>query len=137
VTFDPFGDFETKGYLRNVAREKDRDIVRRMEHSAFTTALDQAFAGLAKRKDLTYRDVLSTHGTLFDAVYPWAGEDRLKHAPRQAISKGEGDAKVRFANPGEVQRSIEWALKKGQDKGFHGCEPWHRDGLSCIWPSIS
>jgi cell filamentation protein len=42
VTFDPFGDFETKGYLRNVARQKDRDIVRRMEHSAFTTALDGA-----------------------------------------------------------------------------------------------
>ena len=69
MTFDPFGDFETKGYLRNMARQKDRDIVRRMEHSAFTTALDGALAGLAKRKALTYDDVLSTHKTLFGAVY--------------------------------------------------------------------
>jgi cell filamentation protein len=42
VTFDPFGNFETKGYLRNAAREKDRDILRRLEHSAFTTALDES-----------------------------------------------------------------------------------------------
>jgi cell filamentation protein len=33
VTFDPFGDFETKGYLRNAAREKDRGILRRLARS--------------------------------------------------------------------------------------------------------
>jgi cell filamentation protein, protein adenylyltransferase len=102
VTFDPFGDFETKGYLRNTARTKDRDIVRRMEHSAFTTALDGAFADLARRKTLTYDDVLATHKGLFDAVYPWAGGDRLKHAPDLAISKGD----VRFADPPEIRRSV-------------------------------
>lgn len=31
MTFDPFGDFETQGYLRNLAKEKDPDIVRRLE----------------------------------------------------------------------------------------------------------
>jgi cell filamentation protein len=115
VTFDPFGDFETKGYLRNAAREKDRNILRRLEHSAFTTALDDVFVDLAKRKTLTYDDVLSTHQALFDAVYPWAGEDRLKHAPDLAISKGEGAEKVRFADPPEIRRCVEWALKRGQD----------------------
>jgi cell filamentation protein len=119
VTFDPFGDFETKGYLRNAARAKDRDIVRRMEHSAFTTALDGAFADLAKRKTLTYDDVLATHKALFDAVYPWAGGDRLKHAPDLAISKGE----VRFADPPEIQRSVEWALKRGQDPDVMTANP--------------
>ena len=89
MTFDPFGDFETKGYLRNIAREKDRNIVRRMEHSAFTTALDGVLATLTKCETLTYDDVLKTHGALFDAVYPWAGEDRLKHAPDKAITKGK------------------------------------------------
>ena len=53
MTFDPFGDFATKGYLRNIAGEKDRAIVRRMEHAAFTTGLDVAFDALAKRKTLT------------------------------------------------------------------------------------
>jgi len=28
VTFDPFGDFESQGYLRNLAKEKNLDIVR-------------------------------------------------------------------------------------------------------------
>jgi len=119
VTFDPFGDFETKGYLRNAARAKDRDIVRRMEHSAFTTALDGAFADLTKRKTLTYEDVLATHKALFDAVYPWAGGDRLKHAPDLAISKGE----VRFADPPEIRRSVEWALKRGQDPDVMTANP--------------
>jgi hypothetical protein len=30
VTFDPFGDFKTGGYLRNSANESDLDIVRRL-----------------------------------------------------------------------------------------------------------
>lgn len=123
MTFDPFGDFATKGYLRNIAREKSRDIVRRMEHSAFTTAIEDAFANLAKRKTLTYDDVLATHRTLFDAVYPWAGEDRLKHAPDLVISKGEGSDKIRFADPPEIRRSVEWALKRGQDKTIMAANP--------------
>jgi hypothetical protein len=34
VTFDPFGDFESRGYLRNLAQEKDPAIVRRLEHAS-------------------------------------------------------------------------------------------------------
>jgi fido (protein-threonine AMPylation protein) len=44
VSFDPFGDFATEGYLRNVEKEKDLDIVKRLEHASFTTGLDEAFA---------------------------------------------------------------------------------------------
>jgi cell filamentation protein len=65
VTFDPFGDFETCGYLRNVEKEKDPDIVRRLQHTAFTLGLDAAFKHLAARKRLEYSDVLKTHQTLF------------------------------------------------------------------------
>ena len=54
MTFDPFGDFATRGYLRNRAGERDRAIVRRMEHAAFTTGLDAAFEALSKRAALTY-----------------------------------------------------------------------------------
>ena len=43
MTFDPFGDFETQGYLRNLAKEKDPDIVRRLEHASFMTGIDGAF----------------------------------------------------------------------------------------------
>jgi hypothetical protein len=40
VTFDPFGDFATRGYLRNFESEKDPEIVRRLQHTAFTLGLD-------------------------------------------------------------------------------------------------
>lgn len=42
MTFDPFGDFDKQGYLRNLAKEKDSDIVRRLEHASFTTGIDGA-----------------------------------------------------------------------------------------------
>jgi cell filamentation protein len=41
VTFDPFGDFATRGYLRNLAKAKDPDIVRRLQHNSFMTGLDE------------------------------------------------------------------------------------------------
>lgn len=123
MTFDPFDDFETKGYLRNTARQKNRAIVRQMEHSAFTTAIADVFADLEKRKTLTYEDVLNAHKALFEPVYPWAGEDRLKQAPDKAISKGDGDLEVRFADPPDIKRSIDWALQRGQDKKFMASNP--------------
>jgi hypothetical protein len=41
VTFDPFGDFATEGYLRNFEKEKDLAIVKRAENASFTTGLDE------------------------------------------------------------------------------------------------
>jgi cell filamentation protein len=76
VSFDPFGDFETRGYLRNLANEKDLEIVKRLEHTSFSTGIDAAIALLAKATPITYADVLTTHKILFEAVYPWAGQDR-------------------------------------------------------------
>jgi len=77
VTFDPFGDFETQGYLRNLSKEKDPEIVRRLEHASFITGIDAALQRLAKVKRLSYADVLETHRVLFEAIYPWAGQDPL------------------------------------------------------------
>jgi hypothetical protein len=65
VSFDPFGDFATEGYLRNVEKEKDLDIVKRLEHTSFTTGLDEAFTALGKSRQFSYSDVLRTHGILF------------------------------------------------------------------------
>ncbi len=92
-------------------------------HSAFTTALDDVFSDLATKQTLIYEHVLQTHGALFDAVYPWAGEDRAKHAPHLAITKGENDLKVRFADPPDIQLATNHALKLGQDKSFIATNP--------------
>jgi len=119
VTFDPFGDFKTLGYLRNFEKEKNLDIVRRLEHASFATGLDEAFAQLAKIKSLQYDHVLATHRVLFDAVYPWAGQDRPQTAPDVAVSKGG----VLFAHPNEIRPAVDYALKHGQDKEFMAAKP--------------
>ena len=48
MTFDPFGDFETRGYLRNVANEKNLVIVKRLEHASFLTAIEDVFKELQR-----------------------------------------------------------------------------------------
>jgi cell filamentation protein len=111
VTFDPFGDFDTLGYLRNLEQEKDLTLVKRLEHASFITGVDDAFAALAKRNPLTYADVLGTHKVLFEAFYPWAGQDRATTAPDIAVSRGE----VLFANPKFIRNAVEFALKIGND----------------------
>jgi cell filamentation protein len=119
VTFDPFGDFAAEGYLRNFEKEKDLAIVKRAENASFTTGLDEAFAALASTKVLVYDDVLKTHGILFGAVYPWAGQDRTQTAPKLTIKKGP----VIFANASEIHAAVEFALRKGQDKHYMKARP--------------
>jgi hypothetical protein len=51
VTFDPFGDFATEGYLRNFEKEKDLAIVKRAENASFTTGLDVSARGI--KRDIT------------------------------------------------------------------------------------
>ena len=119
MTFDPFGDFATEGYLRNFEKEKDLAIIKRAEHASFVTGLDEAFAYLAKSKVLAYEDVLKVHGILFGAVYPWAGQDRIQTAPKITIKKGT----VIFANVSEITAAVEFALRKGQDKDYMKARP--------------
>jgi cell filamentation protein, protein adenylyltransferase len=119
VTFDPFGDFATEGYLRNFEKEKDLTIVKRAENASFTTGLDEAFATLTKVKVLSYDDVLETHRILFGAVYPWAGQDRTRTAPKLTIKKGP----VIFANASEIRAAVEFALRKAQDKDYMKAKP--------------
>lgn len=119
MTFDPFGDFATEGYLRNFEKEKDLAIVKRAENASFMTGLDEAFAILAKVKTFSYDDVLTTHGILFGAIYPWAGQDRTQNAPKLTIRKGS----VIFANAAEIRAAVQFALLKGQDKASMKANP--------------
>jgi cell filamentation protein len=76
-------------------------------------------SSLAKIDQLSYSDLLETHRILFEAVYPWAGQDRRTTAPNLAISKGP----VLFAHPADVQRAADRALTHGQDKQFMKAKP--------------
>ena len=119
MTFDPFGDFETQGYLRNLTKEKDLEIVRHLEHASFMTGIDAALEHLMKSERLSYPDLLETHRILFEAVYPWAGQDRQTTAPDLAISRGP----ILFAHPDDIQRAANYALTRGQDKEFMKAKP--------------
>ena len=87
MVFDPFGDFATRGYLRNHAAETDPDIVKQLEHRSFQAGLARALNDIAKAEPIAYADVLTVHKTLFSRVYPWAGTDRMRNAADIAITK--------------------------------------------------
>jgi cell filamentation protein len=121
VIFDPFGDFESRGYLRNSQRLKDPAEIKALEHRHFLKNIDLAFAALAGVNPISYEHVLATHKTLFGSIYPWAGQDRAAVAPDLAISRGEqGDL---FAHPQDVRRATEYALQQGQDLALMAARP--------------
>lgn len=119
MTFDPFGDFETRGYLRNTFVEKDPDIIKRLEHSSFIEGVSEAFEYLSSIQHLSYRDVLHTHEILFEDLYPWAGQDRAQTTPDIAVSKGS----VLFAHPNEARAAVGYALRKGSEKPYMAERP--------------
>ena len=70
----------------------------------------------SEKRGPRYRHVLDTHKILFQAVYPWAGQDRRTTAPNIGISRGGRDDL--FAHPEDSQFAVEYALQLGHDK-FH------------------
>lgn len=109
--FDPFNDFEQVGYLRNRHGEKDPTIIRQLEHVMFRAGLNDALAYLATCNVLCYEDFLEVHRILFEAFYPWAGQDREATAPNCAVSK----AGTIFCHPLHARLAINEGLRLGQD----------------------
>jgi cell filamentation protein len=112
VTFDPFKDFEERGYLRNKFGEKNFEIIKHLEHTSFVGGVSNAFGYLAGRDTLTYDDVLETHRILFQDIYPWAGRDRSDTAPDIAVGKGG----ILFAHPEDARNAVEYGLRLAQNK---------------------
>jgi cell filamentation protein len=113
MTFDPFGDFETEGYLRNSLKLKDPVEVKESEHLSFEASIEEALAYLAKRRPINYQAVLKTHEILFAGFYPWSGKDRNELVPHLAVFKGSLDDPhhTPFERPELIKRSIEYALE--------------------------
>ena len=105
--FDPFKDFDERGYLRNLYAEKDPQIVQELEHQLFRAGLDEALAFLATRRTVAYAEFLEVHRILFSAFYPWAGQDRVATAPDSAVSK----AGTWFSHPRDARRAVEAGLR--------------------------
>jgi len=111
--FDPFGDFEQRGYLQNSGGFKDPARITRIETASFKQNVDKAVADLSK-SPLNYQSVLDTHKTLFKDAYPtWAGKDRAETAPDLRVTRG-GMASD-FAHPDDIKPLVNYALDMSQN----------------------
>ena len=68
MIFDPFGDFESRGYLRNTAGLHDPTAVKEFEHRAFRENLPTAIEHLSHVEQIAYQNLLDTYKTLFQDV---------------------------------------------------------------------
>lgn len=118
AVFDPFGSFNSKGYLENVTGETDLEKVKRMEHLAFSSRLESALKMLAGSREITYATVLDIHRILFQDFYHWAGQDRLSTTPDKEISKGDVDSPFRteFERPALIKLAVDCGLQLASDK---------------------
>lgn len=118
MTFDPFGDFDTEGYLRNSLKLKDSVEVKESEHLSFEASIEDALAHLAKKRPIDYKAVLKTHEILFSGFYPWAGKDRNELVPHLAVFKGSQDDPhhTAFERPDLIKRSVDYALEMAANK---------------------
>jgi cell filamentation protein len=112
AVFDPFGDFETRGYLQNFEGLKRMDEVKVLEHTFFEANLEDEFEFLGTVKGaLTYKHFLKVHHVLFSDFYPWAGQDRWQLGVGQFVEKGN----FQFEVSSLAQRAVEWGLEMGND----------------------
>jgi len=105
--FDPFGDYESRGYLQSHAGVKSTDIIKRLEHNAFSRNVLRALKDLQNAPNINLERVQETHRTLFSDVYPWAGEDRSQNAADLNITKGA----ISFQLAPYIPQGIDHALK--------------------------
>jgi cell filamentation protein len=129
VTFDPFGDFETNGYLRNFEGIRDPKVIGEIEPLAFQINLGKVMQAIAKADVIEYNNVLEVHKILFGGVYPWAGQDRLVTAPEIDITKS--GYKGVFALPTNIRRAMEYGLAQGSNVAFMQSKPGEVMGSLC------
>jgi cell filamentation protein len=121
LSFDVFGDFAERGYLRNFAGSADLEKVKVLEHQAFQAHVERALNDAAQARPVTFETVKQIHKTIFADVYPWAGQDRQSLGPDINVGKG-GDFYL-FSPGRDVNRAIDYALRQGNDPAFMRQKP--------------
>jgi cell filamentation protein len=112
--FDPFGDFRTAGYLRNIEALKDLEMVKVQEHVFFEANLEEAMTFLRKVKGpIEYKHFLKVHRILFGEFYPWSGRDRYELGVGRLV--GKGGLVPNFEDSVRCQQAVEWGLRMGND----------------------
>lgn len=119
--FDPFHDYDSVGYLRNKLQTGNIELLRSFELAAFSEFVGPALQFLKRQRTLEYQHVLLIHRMFFQAAYPWAGEDRMIHAPDIAI--GKAGISTMFAHPRAIRQAMDYALAHGQNAGYLRAHP--------------
>ncbi len=111
MPFDPFGDYHTAGYLRNIEAEKDLVLVKAQEKVFFEAHLEEALAFLQRiRGPVTYLHFCKVHEMLFAEFYPWAGQDRRQLGVATQVNKG---GVVDFERADRIAQAIQWGFEMG------------------------
>lgn len=108
VVWDPFGDKDTRGILRNKFGIKNKDERDLVEYSFIHKNICKALEVLAREKQIDLRAWRRTHAVLFSDVYPWAGSIRTHQVERG----------YRFNTPENVEREANAVFNKARTKGF-------------------
>lgn len=115
MTFDPFGDYEQRGYLRNKFALPHGPQLAQLEFNNFRTLIEDIMSWL-ETAPLTYETILNTHDKLFKLIYPWSGKDRSETAPDIAITRGGEDQM--FCHPALCARAADYAFKVAENNGI-------------------
>lgn len=131
MVFDPFGDFETAGYLQNSLGLKDPNEVKQSEHLVFELGIEDAISFLSSLKSINYTSLLKVHELLFSDFYPWAGCDRHALAPNLAVFKGSADnpRHTAFEHPKGIKLAVDYALRLAADYENFKAKPGEVMGL--------
>ena len=70
MTFDPFGDRDTRSYLRNRLETNDAVLIARLEAHAFAANVLPALAALKAAERVGYDQVFDITRRLFSSVCP-------------------------------------------------------------------
>lgn len=119
MPFDPFGDFDTRGYLRNSRSYKTTSAVKRFEHREYYRNIHLVRDYLAAASIIDYAALLETHRLLFSTVYPWAGDDRATLGIPTVIVKG----RLHFATAAEIHRIASQGLTLASDPSIMAKQP--------------
>ncbi len=124
--FDPFGDYETAGYLRNELRLKDPEKIKVQEHLFFRANVQDVATYLASCDEVRFEDFCEVHRILFSGFYPWAGQDRHTLGVARHVSKG---ARVDFEVSENIRMAIGHALTLGNNPDVISKRPGEVMGL--------
>lgn len=106
--FDPFGDYDTRGYLQNFYALKRGAKLDSLEQIELGSSLPSALSFLSKEDIPDYNSVLKVHNILFQKIYPWAGKDRLNLDLARYVSKGD----TYFAPSYQTKMAFEYAMRQ-------------------------